>query len=97
MHGQVNNAKRLTHKFRPSSKLVWSNGPRSSVRPLPIGNFKIIDTELPSVLLASDLLVEHRLADRRTRNAKAQYPVDGIHHQAEAVSLIADGQLQGGC
>jgi hypothetical protein len=64
-----------------------------SVRPLPIGNFRIIDTELPCVVLARDLLIEHSLADRRTGDAKAWYPVDRVNHQAEAVGLVSNRQL----
>jgi len=46
------------------------------------------------VVFAGDLLVAQRLANTGSRNAETGHPVDSVKGQAEAVGLVANGQLQ---
>src|SRR5690242_16383805 len=62
--------------------------------PLPTIDVGPIDAELVGMLLASDLLIEQRLANIRAGDVEPWYSVNGINGEAEAVGLIADRQLQ---
>src|SRR5215471_19983683 len=62
--------------------------------PLPIRGVGPVDAELVGVLCARDLLVEQCLPNAGTCDTETGYPVNSIHGQGEAVSLIADGELQ---
>ena len=46
------------------------------------------------MVLAGDLLVEQRLTGTRTLNPEPRYAVDRVDGEAEAVGLVANGQLQ---
>src|SRR6266403_4839650 len=64
------------------------------IGPLPIGNVWLIDAELVGVIFAGDLLVEQGLANTGAGDAETGYPIDSVNGQAEAVSLVADGQFK---
>ena len=53
-----------------------------------------IHAELLGVVLTGDLLVEQGLSHAGARFTETGYPVDGVNGQAEAVGLVANGQLQ---
>src|SRR5260370_16504361 len=67
---------------------------RSLEGPLPIRDVQRIHAELPGVVFTCDLLVEQRLAGARPGNAEPRHTVDCVDGQAEAVGLVANGQLQ---
>src|SRR6266568_3844615 len=62
--------------------------------PLPIRGVGPVDAELVGVLCARDLLVEQCLPNAGPCDTETGYPVNSIHGQGEAVSLIADGEFQ---
>src|SRR5262249_23431509 len=67
---------------------------RSLERPLPIPNLRRIHAELVGVIFTCDLLVQQGLASARPGDAETRHAVDRVDGQAEAVGLVADGQLQ---
>ena len=64
------------------------------IGPLPVGNVFSIDAELVGVVLASDLFVEQGLANTGAGDAETGRPIDCVNGQAEAVSLVTDGQFK---
>jgi len=44
---------------------------------------------------AGDLLVEQGLANTGTDDSETRHAIDGVNGQAEAISLVPDGQFQG--
>jgi ABC-type transporter Mla MlaB component len=68
-----------------------------SERPHPVVNLLRVHALVESVILRLDLLIEQRLAGRRTLVAQvALDTIDRIDSQAVAIRTIADCQLQRG-
>src|SRR5215470_15816867 len=66
------------------------------IGPLPVGNVFSIDAELVGVILGSDLFVEQGLANAGAGDAETGHPIDSVNGQAEAVSLVTNGQFKWG-
>src|SRR5258708_24338647 len=64
------------------------------IGPLPVCNVWSINAELVGVIFAGDLLIEQGLANTGPGDAERGHPIDGVNGQAEAVSLVPDGQFQ---
>src|SRR5271166_6376378 len=63
-------------------------------RPVPVRDVRPIYAEPISMLFARDPLVGQFIAEAGRADAHAGDAVDGVDGQAEAVGLVADGQLQ---
>src|SRR6516164_2402339 len=64
------------------------------IGPLPVGNVYSIDAELVGVVLGSDLFIEQGLANIGAGDAETGHPIDSVNGQAEAASLITNGQFK---
>jgi len=63
--------------------------------PNPVINLLGIQSLMVGVFLRLDLLVEHRLAGRRTLIAQSCDAIDGVNSQAVTVGTVTDGKLEG--
>src|SRR5262249_9364421 len=66
------------------------------IGPLPAGNVFSIDAELVGVILGSDLFVEQGIANTGAGDAETGHSIDSVNGQAEAVSLVTNGQFKWG-
>ena len=90
--------------YRDTSRAIFDSGWPAKPRPapaspglewpLPVCDLWPIQSESIGVVLACDLLVTQGLSNTGSRDAETGHPVDGVHGQAEAVRLVANGQLQ---
>src|SRR6266511_3237563 len=68
--------------------------PRLASRPCPLIGLGLVDTVLVGVALAVDLHVAQLLLDVRAGHVQARDPIDDVDREAEAVDLVADGQIE---
>lgn len=81
--------RRVGHSRR--SRICLTATPAPSVRPAPVGEFRLIDAMRVSVFTTLDLQIAKFFFRMGASNHQSRHPIDDIDRQAETVCFVTDG------